>query len=130
MNPTEKFLIAMLNDPALMKTIEKMVKSNPAVVKQKRLKAAGLPSHVNSIQIICRTCKSTEQVYMRMDWDSVDKLYRGGCYSMDNIWPSLPVYKMIQRKPTCKICSIELLKLTKEELVQRILIMANRILQT
>jgi hypothetical protein len=130
MNANEALLQKLIADPSLMKLLEKMSKDAPAVKKEKKLKELGAPCFVNEVELRCKLCSSIEIVFMRMDWDSEAKLYRGGCYSLDNLWKHLPLKQMIQRKATCKACSTVLHSMTKEALVQKVIVLAERLQQS
>jgi len=125
-NPLEHLLQKMIGDPSLMKKIALLVASKSKESKSKALKEAGNPAHVNCLTIHCKLCGSIEKAFIRMDWDKADKIFRSGCYHMDNVWTHLPTFQLIQRKPTCKICFKELSKLEKDDLIKRLITIAER----
>ena len=97
MNASEAILQKLINDPSLIKMLEKMAKAAPAEKKAKKQKELGLACYVNKVQIHCKLCGSESIVYTRMDWDAEDKLYRTGCHHQDNIWPTLEEKTIVQR---------------------------------
>jgi len=121
MNPTELMLQRLINDPSLMKMLEKVAKAAPKERKAKKLKELGNPCYVNRVVLKCKLCQSEEIVYMCMSWDATEKLYRGSCYHQDNIWTGLPVHDLYQRKPVCKICPETLEALSKEALISKLI---------
>ena len=126
MNPNEQFLQKLLADPSLIKMLEKMARSRPAVNKELKLKKAGSPSHVNEVSTTCRLCGTLKIIYLRMDWDFEDKLYRSGCHHLDNIWTDLPVHKLNTRSGSCKTCPTELSKLDKDALISKLITLAEK----
>jgi hypothetical protein len=126
MNINELLLQKLVNDPNLLKRIEKMVKANPTIIKEKKLKSASLPKYVNKVHIKCKLCATIETIFIRMDWDNDDKIYRNGCYSVENYWPDLPMFEQHQRKPSCKLCpSVLSATFTKEELIRKLIVQSE-----
>ena len=125
MNINEALLQKMINDPALMKLLEKMTKSIPAEKKEKKLKELGHPAYVNEVSCLCKLCGAKHIIYMCMSYDSTEKLYRGSCHSLDNVWQGLPVYQMVQRRATCNACPGVLSTLPIETLISKLITLAE-----
>jgi hypothetical protein len=126
MNQNEQILQALINDPSLIKILEKMASSRPLEQKAKKLKERGNPSYVNCVEIKCRLCGSTHTKFMMMQFDPEEKLYRTGYQGLDNHWPELPLFNMIQRSPSCASCPGILMNLSKEDLIQRLIFLSNK----
>ena len=126
MNANEVFLQKLLNDPSLLKLLEKMAKARPAINKELKLKKAGLPAHVNEVKTTCKLCTTPRTTYIRMDWDAEDKLYRSGCHHLDNVWADLPVHTIHTRSAFCKSCSAVLSEQSKEALIDKLIWLAEK----
>jgi hypothetical protein len=126
MNPNEKLLQALINDPSLLKLLEKMTKDAPKEKKAKKMKEMGNPSYVNHTTVKCKLCGSTHAKFLCMAYDSDEKLYRTSCHHQDNIWPTLPLFELVQRSDTCPSCAGNLLQLSKEELIQKLMYQASK----
>ena len=126
MNANEALLQRLINDPALMKKLEKMASAIPLEKKAKKMKELGLAKYVNQVTSTCKLCGSESIIFTRMDWDSEEKLYRVGCHHQDNIWPLLPLHNLRQRRPSCNLCQTVLLTKSKEDLIKHIIWLADR----
>lgn len=125
MNLNEQMLQKLINDPSLIKMLEKMVSNAPREKKEKHLKELGHPAYVNQVECKCKLCGSTHIIYMCMSYDSTEKLYRGSCHHLDNVWPGLPIYKMVQRRATCNACPGILSSLPVETLISKLIALAE-----
>ncbi len=129
MNQNEKLLRMILNDPALLKTIEKMTSSASAEKakekKEKPLHSIGSPSYVNEVSVTCKLCGMTQKRFIMMAYDSTEKLYRSSCHSTANLWPSLPLYTLKQRTPTCPHCPNYLASQDQASLISRVINLSN-----
>ncbi len=123
----DALLQKLLGDPKLLKILQDLSKQAPKERKVKKLKELGNPSYVNRVQIKCKLCGAVETAYMCMSFDPEEKLYRGSCYHKDNIWPDLPVHEMMQRKPNCILCPSMLDLLSKTELIEKCISLAQRL---
>lgn len=124
---TEELLLRLINDPALMKQIEKLAKATPAKPREKREHfAIEGPSYVNSCVVSCRLCGHRHRVYMSMTWDPIERLHRTSCHSSTNQWPALPCYDITQTKESCLQCAGVLMSREKEELIHMILELVDR----
>lgn len=126
MNVNQLLLEKLINSPALLKELEKLVKGRPTINKAIKEKKAGNPTYVNRVTVRCKLCGSEQIIFMRMDWDAEDKLYRTGCHAFENLWPLLSVHELYQRSASCSSCLKELEKLTKEELINKVIYLSNR----
>lgn len=126
MNPNEKLLQALINDPSLIKMLEKMVSSRPKEQKEKKLKERGNPSYVNCVEIKCKLCGTTHTKYMMMQFDPEEKLYRTGYQGLDNHWTDLPIYNLIQRSTSCASCPGVLSTFEKDFLIQKLIYLSNK----
>ena len=117
MNLNEEILRRIINDPSLMKELEKLAASAPALKKEKKFKELGHPAYVNEVACKCKLCSSTWLVYICMSWDKEEKLYRASARHLDNVWKDLPIYKMTQRRSSCRDCSTVLMQKSKEDLI-------------
>lgn len=128
MNLNEAILQKMLNDPKLLKEIEKMV-SQTKIKEHKKKKESqlGQATYVNRVSQTCRLCGSLEIIFKRMDWDSLEKLYRSGCHSSENLWPLLPLHEVRYKAITCNHCRSALHHLSKETLIEKLIVQAEKI---
>jgi hypothetical protein len=126
MNQNEKLLQALINDPSLIKMLNKMVANAPSEKKEKKLKERGNPSYVNRVEIRCKLCSTVHIKFMMMQFDPEEKLYRTGYQGLDNPWPLLPVYDLIQRSTSCLSCPGVLFDLDKEVLIQKLIFLSNK----
>lgn len=126
---SQKLLAKIAADPSMLKLLEQLTKTSNVQEqrkkKEKRFEDLGNPTHVNEVEFLCKLCGTSTIRYMRMDWDSVDKLYRGGCLHLDNIWLDLPLYRVRQRRPTCDCCPTALQSIDKEELIRKMIVTAE-----
>jgi hypothetical protein len=127
MNINEKILLQLINDPALMKKLEKMAKTSIVEQKkEKKQKQLGLARYVNKVVCPCKLCKTETVRYARMDWDNEEKLHRIGCYHQDNIWPELEEITITQRRVSCNSCSTALANENKEDLIKKLISLAEK----
>lgn len=124
-NANEALLQKLINDPSLLKLLEKMAKAAPAEKKVKKMKELGNPTYVNCVTLKCKLCGSEHTKYLCMVFDPEEKLYRTSCHATENLWPDLPVYTLRQRTTSCAQCPGILLSLEKETLVQKLINLAN-----
>ncbi len=131
-NPIEMLLKRLINDPALLKAIEKMGRESvKGALKDRANKRAldrfGTLSYLNEIRQTCKLCGSYKILYSPMIWDKIDKLYRASCISgiLYEEWENLEKRVLYQSVPTCPACAESLLCLDKKVLISKILCLAN-----
>lgn len=134
-NPIEELLKRLINDPALLKNLEKMALSSVKETlkerqKKKELDRFGTLDYLNRVIKTCKLCGSSSTFYSPMIWDKVDKLHRASCMSglIVEEWASLEVRTIRQTVPTCNCCPSVLINSSKEELIKRLMFQANRII--
>jgi len=134
-NLMEDLLRKLINDPSLLKTIEKMatasVKSGLREKKRAREQERfGSFDYVNLVQAECKLCKTTTDSYQPMVWDKIDKLHRtaGMFRELLPAWSSLDLRKISVRTPTCDCCKDALLSQPKEALIKILIGLSNRVL--
>ena len=133
-NPIEELLKKIINDPALLKQIEKMGKESIKLsLKEKAHKREmdrfGSLDYVNRVKNTCKICGSIQTVYAPMIWDKIDKLHRASALSgiLYEEWTHLPLKTLDKTVPTCTCCEAYLLSLDKKDLVSKIISMATRL---
>lgn len=133
-NPIEDLLKRLINDPALLKNLEKMatlsVKESLKEKERKRtLDRFGSLDYLNKVIKQCKLCGSTSTFYSPMIWDKLDKLHRASCMSgiIVEEWASLEVRTLRQYVPTCNCCADVLKNSSKDDLIRRLMIFANRV---
>lgn len=133
-NPIEDLLKKIINDPALLKQIEKMGKESvKATLKEKAHKREmdrfGSLDYVNRLKNTCKVCGSIQTVYAPMIWDKIDRLHRASALSgiLYEEWTHLPLKTLEKNVPTCTCCESYLLSLDKKELASKIIALAARL---
>lgn len=133
-NPIEALLKKLINDPSLLKSIEKMAQDSVKLsLKEQRRKREldrfGSLDYVNKVVKVCKLCSSTSTFYSPMIWDKLEKLHRASCMSgiLCEEWTHLELRQIRQTVPTCNCCAEVLRNTPKEELVQRLIAVASRI---
>lgn len=125
MSSMDAMLKKLLNDPALVASLEKLVKKNSSELakapKEKKLKELGNPMYINEVTSTCKLCGSIHTINLCMAYDPAEKLYRVFARHLDNIWPALPTFKLRQRQTTCNCCAGVLLNQTKEDLIIKLI---------
>jgi uncharacterized protein YlbG (UPF0298 family) len=133
-NPIEELLKKLINDPALLKNLEKMAsESVKATLKETRRKRDldrfGSIDYVNKVIKECKLCKSSSTFYSPMIWDKIEKLHRASCMSglLCEEWSMLEVRTLRQSVPTCNCCSEVLKNIPKDDLILKLITIANRL---
>lgn len=131
-NAIEELLKKIINDPSLLKSIEKMGRESVKLTlkegrKKKELDRFGSLDYVNRLKNSCRICGSIQTVYIPMIFDKIDKLHRASCMSgiLYEEWTHLSLRNISKTVPTCTCCESYLLNRPKEELVKKILSLAS-----
>lgn len=134
-NPMEELLKRLINDPSLMKTIEKMATESVKMglkerKKQREQERFGTFDYLNQVEKSCRLCSLVTISYQPMVWDKVEKLHRtGGMFrEILPIFSSLEVRRLIIHSSTCECCSTALMSVPKEILISKLIGLANRVL--
>ena len=130
----EELLKKLINDPSLLKTIEKMalesvkqgLRERKRVREQERF---GSFDYVNLVSVECKLCGISTYHYQPMVWDKVDKLHRtaGMFRELLPAWSLLEVRKVSVRTSTCECCKDALLSHSKEDLIKRLIGLSNRV---
>lgn len=122
-------LMKLLNDPKLMKELQRLSKeAGKENARKKITKQDTVPSFVNHITEKCKLCASETESFIRMDWDPNDRIYRSGGYAWKNIWPEdFPLRKITQHRPCCNNCAIALKECSTEELVNKLICLSNKL---
>ena len=132
-NPIEDLLKKLINDPALLKNLEKManesVKLSLKERKRKReLDRFGSLDYLNKVIKECKLCGSISTFYSPMIWDKVEKLHR--CAAMSGIiveeWQNLEIRSLRQSTPCCNCCKDVLMHKSKEELISKLIILSGK----
>ena len=123
---TDEMLAKLLNDPKLLKELERLVKANPVTTLPKQKKDPK-PAYVNQVFMLCSLCGTEKITYYRMDYCSDNKIYQTGCHSTDNFWPDLPIKIMTQKTRSCKSCPTQLAKFSQEDLIKKLLKISKEI---
>jgi len=133
-NLMEDLLRKLINDPSLLKTIEKMATESvkQGLREKKKIREHerfGSFDYVNLVQAECKLCKTTTDCYQPMVWDKIDKLHRTGGMFRELLpaWSSLDLRKISVRTPTCDCCKDALLAQSKEDLIRKLIILSNRL---
>ena len=131
-NAIEELLKKIINDPSLLKSIEKMGRESVKLSlkesrKKKELDRFGSLDYVNRLKNSCRICGSIQTIYVPMIWDKTDKLHRAAALSgiLYEEWTHLSLRNISKTVPSCTYCESYLLSRPKEELVKKILSMAS-----
>ena len=134
-NPIEELLKRVINDPSLLKQIEKMGRESvKATLKERAHKREmdrfGSLDYVNCVKNTCKICGSIQTVYVPMIFDKIDKLHRASALSgiLYEEWASLPLKTLQKAVPTCTCCETYLLSLDKRELVHKVISYAARLM--
>lgn len=133
-NPIEALLKRLINDPALLKDLEKMARESVKLSLQERerkrvINRFGTLDYVNQVKLTCKLCGSMRLVYSPMIWDKIEKLHRSSCFcdSLLPEWQHLEIRPLAQSRPTCTECHTVLEEWSKEELIHKVIQLANRI---
>lgn len=134
-NPIEMLLKRLINDPSLLKNLEKMasqsVKESLKEKQRKReLDRFGSLDYVNKVIKTCKLCGSQSTFYSPMIWDKLDKCHRASCMSgiLVEEWTLLELRTLRQSAPSCNCCPSVLKNTPKEDLIRRLIILSNRAL--
>lgn len=125
-NISEAILLKMINDPKLMKEIEKLSKQ-PSVKKTKAKKDLLPPTFVNKVTETCKLCGFVSIKWLSMSWDPNEKLHRSSCHATENLWPELLERSIYARRETCKHCTKRLSELEKHILIAKLIVLAERV---
>ena len=132
-NPIEELLKKLINDPALLKSLEKMASESVKLsLKERQRKREidrfGTLDYLISCDIHCKLCGSTQRSYSPMIWDKIEKLHRAACFSeiLRDEWTCLTVKSIKQLVPTCKFCETNLVSLPKDELIKKLVFHASK----
>lgn len=134
-NPIEDLLKKIINDPALLKSIEKMGRESVKATlkersRQRELDRFGSLDYLNCMKNTCKICGSIQTVYVPMIWDKIDRLHRASALSgiLYEEWSLLPLKTLQKNVPTCTCCETFLLSLDKRELAQKVISLASRLM--
>lgn len=129
----EALLKKLINDPRLLADLEKMSQQSVKLTLQERKKKRELDrfgslDYLNKVVKECKLCKSVSTFYSPMIWDKVDKLHRASCMSgiICEEWQDLEIRRLHQMVPSCNCCSEVLLNTSKEELIKKLIGLANK----
>jgi hypothetical protein len=129
----EMLLKKIINDPALLKAVEKMEKESiKMALKEKADKRAydrfGTLSYLNEIRQSCKLCGAYKTLYSPMIWDKIDKLYRASCIAgmLYEEWEGLERRVINQSVSTCTRCVENLLGEDKKILISKLITLSNR----
>jgi len=132
-NQMEMLLKKLINDPALLKVIEKMGKESiKATLKDRADRRAldrfGSLTYINEIRQTCKLCGYYKVLYSPMIWDKIDKLYRSSCLSgmLYEEWEGLERRVLNQSVSTCTRCVENLLCIDKKILISKLITLSNR----
>lgn len=132
-NAIEELLKRLINDPTLLKNLEKMAnESVKLTLKEKQRKRDldrfGSLDYVNKVIKVCKLCSSSSTFYSPMIWDKVDKLHRASCMSglLVEEWTHLELRTIRQTVPSCNCCYEVLRNKSKDELIKNLIGYANR----
>lgn len=119
MSINQTMLEKLLNDPKLLKELENLSKSNSKEIARKKLtRNDSIPSYINRVTSRCTCCSSELISFIRMDFSIETKMYHSGgtAWTLPEQWLELPIKDLVQRQPTCRMCSTKLDEMSKDEL--------------
>jgi len=131
-NPIEDLLKKLIDDPNLLKQLEKMSQESVKLTlkekkKKRELDRFGTLDYLNTVEVTCKLCGNISTRYSPMIWDKIDKLHRASCFSeiIREEWTSLPVKTMKQVRPTCNFCEKNLKEWDIDNLIKKVIFLAE-----